>query len=124
MAAMPFANSSSPIGRKIDAFCAKDFDGKQYQLSDFADKKLVVVAFLGTECPLAKLYGPRLASMANEFADQGVAFVMMSIKTRDPDETGAAPSCTCSARTKKPSVCNEASGASAARRWDSADERA
>ena len=53
-----------------------------------------------------------------------VAFVMMSIKTRDPDEAGAAPSCTCSARTKEPSVCNEASEASAARRWDSADERA
>ena len=29
---------------------------------------VVVIAFLGTECPLAKLYGPRLASLGVEAA--------------------------------------------------------
>jgi peroxiredoxin len=77
------AEQSSPIGRKIDSFSAKDFDGKEYRLSDFADKKLVVVAFMGTECPLAKLYGPRLATMAEEFADRDVAFLVVDSNQQD-----------------------------------------
>jgi hypothetical protein len=34
---------------------------------------LVVVAFLGTECPLAKLYGPQLQKLATEFVPRSVA---------------------------------------------------
>ena len=37
---------------------------------------------------------------------------------------GAAPSCTWSARTRVPSVFNEASEAPEVRRWDSADRAA
>ncbi len=33
-----------------------------------------VLCFLGTECPLAKLYGPRLQSLADQFAGKGVEF--------------------------------------------------
>jgi peroxiredoxin len=77
------ADEGSPIGRKIEAFSAKDFDGKQYQLADFADKKLVVVAFMGTECPLAKLYGPRLEALAEEFGDQDVAFLVVDSNQQD-----------------------------------------
>ncbi len=77
------AEDSSPIGKKIDAFSAKDVDGKQHQLSDFADKKLVVVAFMGTECPLAKLYGPRLAALEDEFADKSVALVVVDSNQQD-----------------------------------------
>ena len=44
-------------------------------LAQYADKKVVVLAFLGTDCPLAKLYAPRLAEMAGELADKGVQFI-------------------------------------------------
>ncbi len=73
----------SPIGKKIDAFAAHDCDGKEYKLADFADSKLVVVAFMGTECPLAKLYGPRLADLAKEFKDRGVTLIAVDSNQQD-----------------------------------------
>ena len=36
---------------------APRFSGAKHSLADFRDKQAVVVVFLGTECPLAKLYG-------------------------------------------------------------------
>jgi peroxiredoxin/mono/diheme cytochrome c family protein len=75
--------AKSLVGRQIAEFALKDFRGKEHKLADFADKKLLVVAFLGTECPLAKLYGPRLQKMADELADQGVAFVGINSNRQD-----------------------------------------
>jgi peroxiredoxin len=37
--------------------------------------RILVVAFLGTECPLAKLYAGRLSELADEFSAQGVRVV-------------------------------------------------
>ncbi len=42
-----------------------------------------VVCFLGTECPLAKLYGPRLSELADEFADRGVRVVGVMSNRQD-----------------------------------------
>jgi len=81
---------ASPIGQKVDAFQLSDFRGKEHSLTDFADNKIVVVAFLGTECPLAKLYGPRLAALADEFADDSVAFVGINSNTHDSNSEIAA----------------------------------
>jgi peroxiredoxin len=80
---LAIAAENSPIGKKIDGFSAKDVDGKPYSLADFADSKLVVVAFMGTECPLAKLYGPRLADLAREFKDRSVAIVVVDSNQQD-----------------------------------------
>ena len=44
--------------------------------------KRVVVAFLGTECPLAKLYAPRLAELAKELPKDKVAFVAIDANHR------------------------------------------
>ena len=63
------------IGRQINDFTLRDFRGAEHSLSDFASAKIVVVAFLGTECPLAKLYAPRLARLADQFRDRGVQFL-------------------------------------------------
>src|SRR3990172_10558426 len=71
----------SPIGKKIDEFAARDFEGKPVALSDFSQSKLIVVAFLGTECPLAKLYAPRLAELSTEFPD--AAFVGINYNQQD-----------------------------------------
>ena len=50
---------------------------------DFADSKCLVVAFLGTECPLAKLYGPRLQTLANEYESKGVRFLAINSNQQD-----------------------------------------
>jgi thiol-disulfide isomerase/thioredoxin len=52
-------------------------------LADFNDKPLLVVAFVGTECPLAKLYGPRLAALAKEYQPKGVAFLGIDPNAQD-----------------------------------------
>jgi len=74
---------ASPIGKKINAFTARDFRGKDVSLAEFADKRLVVVAFLGTECPLAKLYAPRLAELSAEYAARGVVFLGIDANRQD-----------------------------------------
>ncbi|GIW79806.1 MAG: thiol-disulfide isomerase [Gemmatales bacterium] len=75
--------ASSPIGRKAAPFELKDYRGKRYTLDSFKDYKILVVAFLGTECPLAKLYGSRLAKLADEFEKRGVGFVGINSNTQD-----------------------------------------
>ena len=42
-----------------------------------------VVCFLGIECPLSKLYGPRLNEMATEFRDAGFQFVAVNSNQQD-----------------------------------------
>ncbi len=74
---------ATPLGRQVQDFELRDFQGKPYKLSDLADKRAVVVAYLGTECPLALLYAPRLVHLANEFAKQGVAFVGINANQQD-----------------------------------------
>ena len=70
-------------GVKIDNFQLRDARGQMHQLSDWRDRKLVVIAFLGVDCPLARLYGPRLADLAAEFAPRGVAFVAVNSNQHD-----------------------------------------
>lgn len=71
------------IGKSIDHFTLQDFYGKEHSLSDYSDAKLVVVAFVGTECPLAKLYAPRLEAMSEEFGKQGVEFLCVNSNRQD-----------------------------------------
>ena len=73
----------SLIGRSIDNFTIQDFYGKEHSLSDYADAELIVVAFVGTECPLAKLYAPRLQAMSEEFGKQGVKFLCINANRQD-----------------------------------------
>jgi thiol-disulfide isomerase/thioredoxin len=73
----------SPIGRKIDGFKLQDFRGAAIDLGHWKDRDLVVVAFVGTECPLAKLYGPRLAELATQYESKKVGFVAIDANAKD-----------------------------------------
>ncbi len=77
------AAEMSRVGKKIDDFTLKSQFGKEYALSDFADQDVVVVTFLGTECPLAKLYAPRLVALDEQFDDARVAFVGIDSNRQD-----------------------------------------
>ncbi len=74
---------ASALGRKADNFTLNDFYGKSHSLADYKDKKLVVLAFIGTECPVAKAYGERLAEVAKKYADKGVQFLGVSSNRQD-----------------------------------------
>ena len=77
------AEPPTPLGKKIANFQLQDSLGASHSLNDFQKKKVVVIAFLGTECPLAKLYGPRLAELAREFKSEQVAFVGIDSNRQD-----------------------------------------
>ncbi len=64
--------------------------GQPQQLEAYRDGKLLVLAFLGTECPLAKLYAGRLQQLADTFEPQGVRFVGIHSNVQDlPAEIAA-----------------------------------
>lgn len=65
------------------AFQLADSSGEVVVLSSGSDAKLTVVCFLGTECPMAQLYGSRLSKMAQEFQESGVQFVGVNSNVQD-----------------------------------------
>lgn len=77
------ASAETRIGRQIDNFELRDYRGKMRTLDEFSDKDLVVVAFLGVECPLAKLYAPRLQELYEEYSPRSVAFLGIDSNRQD-----------------------------------------
>lgn len=76
-------NLSAVIGRAIEDFTLRDTYGQPHSLSDFRSAKAVVVAFVGTECPLAKLYAPRLVELSQEFPAEGATFLAINSNAQD-----------------------------------------
>ncbi len=74
---------ASQVGKKIEAFSLSDFRGKEWTLDEVKDKRLVVVAFLGTECPLMQHYAPRLQELADKYQSQGVAVIGINSNRQD-----------------------------------------
>ncbi len=74
--------AATPVGKKIESFTLPDFHGNMQSLDQYQGKP-VVVAFIGTECPLARNYGPRLRDLAAEFEKQGVGFLAIDSNQQD-----------------------------------------
>lgn len=58
-------------------------------LSDFNDKKVVVIIFTNNNCPYAKLYEQRIANLAKRHNESGVTFILVnpSVSKTDKFET-------------------------------------
>lgn len=82
-AAEPTTDPASSLGRQIGDFTLRDPRGVEHSLSELKDSPLVVVAFVGTECPLANLYIPRLLELAARYAPQGVGFLAINSNSQD-----------------------------------------
>src|SRR5881394_3441839 len=82
---LPLALSrAEPLdGKLIGEFKLTDVRGKVTALSEFRESDVLVVAFLGTECPLAKLYAPKLAKLEQEYRTRGVAFLSINSNAQD-----------------------------------------
>src|SRR5262249_37658906 len=84
LAASPGSSAETPaIGRTIANFKLHDYLGAPHELTDFAKSKLVVIAFLGADCPLANRYADRLVEMAGQYGPRGVAFVALDSNQQD-----------------------------------------
>jgi len=76
------AVADSTVARTIESFKLQDYRGREYSLDEFQNGP-VVIAFLGTECPLARLYGPKLQQLADQYADQGLTVIGISSNVQD-----------------------------------------
>ena len=66
------------MGSPAPDFKLQDFRGKEHALSDYQDRKLVVLAFLGTECPIVRLYAPRLVEFVRASWEQRFGLVTVA----------------------------------------------
>jgi peroxiredoxin len=77
------ASSREPIVPFSGGWELHDCRGTVHKLSDWRDRKVVVVVFLGVECPLAQQYGERLGELARKLEPQGVAFLGIDSNAQD-----------------------------------------
>lgn len=61
--------------RKIENFKLRDYNGKEYQLSDFKNSKAIVIIFVATQCPVSNAYNSRMEKLYEEYKTKGVAFI-------------------------------------------------
>ena len=64
------------IGQKAPSF--KDLpgaDGKQYSLSSFDDKQIVIILFMANRCPTARVYTDRLKAIQNDYGPRNIQLV-------------------------------------------------
>jgi peroxiredoxin len=79
------------VGQRLGDFTLKDaISGRSHRLYGFGGKKAAVLVFLGTECPLARLYAPRLAELHRRYGAKGVVFLGIYSNAHEGEEAIAA----------------------------------
>jgi peroxiredoxin len=68
------------------AFSALTIDGTPVELSASKEPRLTVVCFVGTQCPLAKLYVPRLVQIAQLLDGDSVRWLAVASNRQDSGE--------------------------------------
>ncbi len=72
-----------PPAQRIEDFSLRDAKGQAHRLADLRDARLVVVVFLGVDCPMAKLYAPRLVELSRTYGSRGVRFLAIAPNRQD-----------------------------------------
>jgi peroxiredoxin len=71
-----------PIGSAAPDFALPGTDGAVHRMSDYASSPILVVVFTCNHCPIAQMYEQRIAQLAADYKDRGVALV--AIEPNDP----------------------------------------
>jgi mono/diheme cytochrome c family protein len=79
VAVLPAAEAPSPLM----PLQLSTIDGGQLSLPPSDAPRATVLCFLGTECPLARLYGPRLQALHKHYEERGVRFVGINSNQQD-----------------------------------------
>ncbi|SHN20649.1 Peroxiredoxin [Cyclobacterium lianum] len=66
------------IGEQAPDFRLPGVDGKYHELSDYADKEVLVINFTCNHCPTAQAYEERYKDLVSEYSDKGVQFIAIS----------------------------------------------
>ena len=75
--------SAVGLAERLASTKRTDFQGKDWAWSELAGEKGTVVVFLGTQCPLAKLYTPRIEELSTKYAKSGMRFVAVDPNVQD-----------------------------------------
>jgi len=84
------------IGQSVADFTLEDVSGKKITLSDYQGKKekegkkAVVLAFVGTDCPVGNLYIPRLIELNKQYKERGVVFLAINANAHETMDQVAA----------------------------------
>jgi peroxiredoxin len=66
---------STPDVKRVDNFKLKDYNEKEFSLSDFKDSKAIVLIFVSTQCPVSNAYNERMEKLYRDFKDKNVVFL-------------------------------------------------
>ena len=72
------ASTMLPLGTQAPDFTLTNTDGLSVSLSDFRDKKALVIIFMCNHCPYVKHVAPELTRVSNEYMPKGVGFIGVS----------------------------------------------
>jgi mono/diheme cytochrome c family protein len=86
VALLLIAGSPSASAQHQDFGGVRDQHGFEFSLTTWAEDRLVVVAFLGAECPLAKVYANRLNDLYQKYHNNSVCFVAINSNHGDTYE--------------------------------------
>jgi peroxiredoxin len=64
-----------PIGSTAPDFCLPGIDDKTHCLKDYAESKVLVIAFTCNHCPTAQLYEGRIKQLTADYKEKGVTLV-------------------------------------------------
>ncbi len=71
------------VGRQITDFTLGDYRGRQWSLEEFTNEPILVVMFLGIECPIVKLYASNLVEMDKHYRERGARFIAIDSNRHD-----------------------------------------
>jgi peroxiredoxin len=77
------ASRAPRVGDVVANWTANDIYGRSYQLPELSRNRVVVLAFLGVDCPLANLYAPRLAELSKLYSTRGAEFFGIDSNCQD-----------------------------------------
>lgn len=77
------------IGKRVPNFTLPNMNRREglperITLYDIKDKKLIVIIFIATRCPISLDYDERMANLAREYADKGVLFIGINSNNTEP----------------------------------------
>ncbi len=66
---------SNPDINRIENFKLKDYNDKEFSLSDYKDAKAIVLIFVSTQCPVSNAYNLRMEKLYQEFKNKNIVFL-------------------------------------------------
>lgn len=78
-------SASVETGRKMPDFTLPDVTtGNDFRLYDVSGKKLIVLVWVATRCPIATAHNERLNAIVKEYAPRGVQFIGINSNVTEP----------------------------------------